>query len=351
MDALLHALSAWIDVEDAPRCELPRRVVVLGRTSVGKTSLVNALTGQQHPVGLGGVTREVRSTTVDQWTWIDTPGIDGRDRALNVLGPVVDTAHAVVWVTDGLQPLTRTERDVVDLLLPPGHPVDIVVGRADLLADDLEAVLARVRRLTAELAPRSITAANLRSLAPTVLASLRHITPTPSERGARRTWLEEQRVHLAAARPLDAISLASLVTLRPHVKTWLDERVAADLSVNAWSASFHDDLSALVDSAVIRWAADPRLAERIVDLPHLPPIPDPSKSALDGLRRSAAGRAATTRELRSLAGSWAAEAELRLVDWHDAQTFDIDALAAHQAADEALSAELRELGHQDDERR
>lgn len=343
---LLDDLAPWIDTTDAPRPTLPRRIAVIGRTSAGKTTLVNRLTGRHLRTGLGGVTRDVVALADDDHVWIDTPGIDGRDRALVTLGPVLDDAHGVLWVVDGLQPLTRTERDVVALLVPPGTPLAIVVSRADVVADDLAAVLDRVRGLTRDLAPDPILAAALPDWDP--VPTLRTVRRTPDETDAWRRWLLARRADLHAARPLDPTTLAERVTLRPAVRAWRDRMDHRDVATQ--TAEFHSVLQAIADDAVIRWTADPLLADRVVDLPRLPTVPDPGFSTLDGLRRSAAGRDATARELRSLAASWVAEAELRLADWRDEQTFDTAALAAHAAVTERLSAELRELGHEDDQR-
>ncbi|MEZ4237860.1 MAG: GTPase [Myxococcota bacterium] len=82
-DALRSALDEAIaaaegQVEAAPLqlarrlCDAPWRVAVIGRTSVGKSSLVARLTGQPRPVGLGGVTDEVAEVAVDGAVVLDT---------------------------------------------------------------------------------------------------------------------------------------------------------------------------------------------------------------------------------------------------------------------------------------
>ncbi|MCB9668771.1 MAG: 50S ribosome-binding GTPase [Alphaproteobacteria bacterium] len=346
---LLDRLARWVPTDGVPTLALPRRVAVVGRTSAGKTSLINRLTGGARRTGLGGVTRGPEEIPDGDHTWIDTPGIDSRERALEQLGPVLDAAHAVIWVVDGLQPVTRTERDVLELLVLPGQPVDVVVSRADLLdPDELTSVLARTRAHTALVGPSTVTSADLRSQA-TSLDVLRHTRLTGPERDARRVALLGLRPALVAARPLDPPSLAALVTLRPAVKAWLARLDASEAGVSDLLKAFQPELQAIADDAVVRWAADPRIHARMTDLPHLPRVPDPSWSTIDSLRLGAAGVAATRRELRGLAASWVAEAELRLADWREGQTFDPDALAAHTADLDALSAELRELGHEDHE--
>lgn len=338
-------LARWVEVTDLPGLERPRRLVVVGRTTVGKTTLVNHLTGTTRPTGLGGVTCEPASIPDADHVWIDTPGIDREDRALDVLDPLIEGAHGIVWVVDGLQPVTRTERDVLEILVPPGLPVAVVVSRADLLGEDLDGVLARTRAHTTPWSPHTVLAANLR--APRGLDTLRVPRWTAAERVARRDALLALAGPLDAARPLDPGSLATLVTFRPAVKAWLDRRDARGLPVSQQLESFAPELQALVDEHVVRWAADPRLDEAIVRLPTLPTVPDPSWSTLDSVRLAAAGAPATRRELRGVGGSWVAEAELRLADWRDRFLFDEEASERYARDVDAWSAELRELGQED----
>ena len=91
----------------------PAQVVVVGRVGVGKTTLINRWTGENHAVGLGGVTQMTQTVATPSWHWLDTPGIDNPDRALSLLGPLVDRSDALVWVVDGLQPATHTARLVI----------------------------------------------------------------------------------------------------------------------------------------------------------------------------------------------------------------------------------------------
>ncbi|MEQ1571312.1 MAG: hypothetical protein ABMA64_37135, partial [Myxococcota bacterium] len=145
--------------------EAPWTTVVFGRVGVGKTSLVNRHAGAGLPVGLGGVTRAARR--VDGW--VDTPGIDDPSRAIVELAEWLDLADAAVWVTDGLQPMTRSERDVAGATLHPGTPLWVVVSRADLIdPSELPAVVQRVAALAAPHQPVDVVAADLRRGAPTV---------------------------------------------------------------------------------------------------------------------------------------------------------------------------------------
>lgn len=132
------------------------RVVVFGRVGVGKSSLLNALLGEEHfatdvahgctrqqqqrpwprPVaGLGGV------------DLVDTPGIDeigaaGRERLAR---RVALSADVVLLVLDA--DISHGELEALDTLLSSGKPLLLVLNRSDCWpADELPALLASIRR-------------------------------------------------------------------------------------------------------------------------------------------------------------------------------------------------------------
>ncbi|MCA9491345.1 MAG: 50S ribosome-binding GTPase [Myxococcales bacterium] len=141
----------------------PWTVAVVGRVGVGKSTLVSAWSGIPRPIGLGGVTRVLEVVETDGMRLLDTPGIDDADAALLGLEQVVADADGVVWVTDGLQPWTATERDLAALILVPGRPLWIVVSRVDVVPpDEVPAVLERVTTLSRPLRPRAVVPVDLR---------------------------------------------------------------------------------------------------------------------------------------------------------------------------------------------
>lgn len=136
LDGALEALRA------------PPVVLVVGRRGAGKSSLVAFRTGVPQPVGLCGVTRAAVVVTARGEQVIDTPGFDDPDEALLALAPLWAEADAVLWVTDGLQPWTATERSLHARLDDPRVPVVRVVSRADLVApEEQEEVTDRLRAL------------------------------------------------------------------------------------------------------------------------------------------------------------------------------------------------------------
>jgi len=129
-------------IADLHRCG---HVAIVGRPSVGKSTLVNRLVGQKLSITsskpqttryriLGILTEAGR-----QFVFVDTPGFQTLHRSrLNerMNRTVVDSLSGVdvaVLVIDGGR-LTQADRDVV-ALLPSGMPVVVAVNKIDALAD------------------------------------------------------------------------------------------------------------------------------------------------------------------------------------------------------------------------
>ncbi|MFT6146242.1 MAG: hypothetical protein ACJAZO_005416 [Myxococcota bacterium] len=107
----------------------PLRVVIVGGTSVGKTTLANAWTSGDAPTGLGGQTHEVRETRHQDRLIIDTPSLDeGFD-----IFPVAHGCDVLVWVVDGLRPISQTEATRIHAVRPLVGDCVAIVSRADLL--------------------------------------------------------------------------------------------------------------------------------------------------------------------------------------------------------------------------
>ncbi len=119
-----------------------------GRVGVGKTTLINGIAATPvGAVGLGGTTRDTIPYSIGPADWIDTPGCDAADAALEVLVPASESTDGLIWVTDGLQPMTATERQILAHFPPAG----LVISRWDCIPEpERAAVLARVRTLQPE---------------------------------------------------------------------------------------------------------------------------------------------------------------------------------------------------------
>jgi GTP-binding protein len=128
----------------------PRRVALVGRPNVGKSSLLNKLTGQQR-----AVVDAVAGTTVDpidelvelggqQWRFIDTAGI--RRRAKEASGAeyfatlrastAIDRAEVVVVLIDASQPLTEQDLRLLTMVEEAGRALVVAFNKWDLLDDE-----------------------------------------------------------------------------------------------------------------------------------------------------------------------------------------------------------------------
>lgn len=309
----------------AEALEAPLRVVLLGRVGAGKTTLANAWTGTAHPTGLGGVTRSPHEAEFGDARLVDTPGIDDPDAAIVALGALLATADHLVWVVDGLQPVTAGEREVVDAIVPAGTIRHTVVSRAELLdPTDREAVAARVEALTG---------------AVPVLADLRRAPPRPPafRPGPRRHALaqaavDELRTTLAATpAPRDLASLrqalrrsirATVERLRTAIEAGeLPDKGAARAALLAAAPAVHADV-----------------VLGLVDAPRLPLPPAPGDTLWDQVRDRASGREGARRVLEAEAGRWLLEGQLALAEWCDAHPDHVERADRRRALDEALAA-------------
>ena len=132
------------------------RLAVFGRVGVGKSSLLNALLGQEAfatDVAHGCTRHQQRAP----WAvavpglaaveLVDTPGIDeiAAHARQRLAARVALSADLVLLVLDG--DLSSPEAEALEVLLAAGKPVLVVLNRSDCWpADQLEALLASIRR-------------------------------------------------------------------------------------------------------------------------------------------------------------------------------------------------------------
>ncbi len=149
LDALLDALpSAPEEAFDAPRG--PRRVAIVGKPNVGKSSLLNKLAG-----GNRVVVHEAAGTTVDPvdeivelggrtWQFIDTAGIRRRVREASGhefyaslrTASAMERAEVAVVVIDGSQSLTEQDQRIITSVEESGRAVVIAFNKWDKVDDE-----------------------------------------------------------------------------------------------------------------------------------------------------------------------------------------------------------------------
>ncbi len=210
LDALLAALP------DAPRENEdenggPRRVALVGRPNVGKSSLLNRLTGEER-----SVVDAVAGTTVDPvdsllqldgeiWRFVDTAGLRRRVNQASGMeyyaslrtAAAIESAEVAVVLLDASERLTEQDQRIIGEVVDAGRALVLAFNKWDLLEEDRRLQLEReISRDLARVgwAPRVNVSARtgraVERLAPalrTALASWDRRIPT----GRLNSWLAD----------------------------------------------------------------------------------------------------------------------------------------------------------------
>lgn len=156
---LLDAIVGMLPEEGSgqSRSGGPRRVALLGKPNVGKSSLLNALAKAERVV-----VDDVAGTTVDPvdelimldgrpWWFVDTAGI--RRRAKEASGheyyatlrtqAALDRAEVAIVLIDASQPLSEQDIRIVSLVIEAGRSLVIAYNKWDLVDEDRRRYLDR----------------------------------------------------------------------------------------------------------------------------------------------------------------------------------------------------------------
>lgn len=130
--------------------EGPRRVALVGKPNVGKSSLLNKFAGENR-----SVVDDVAGTTVDPvdsliqldeklWKFVDTAGL--RKKVKNVWGHeyyaslrtrgVIDSAEVCVLLIDAAEPITEQDQRVLAMITDAGKAMVIAFNKWDLMDED-----------------------------------------------------------------------------------------------------------------------------------------------------------------------------------------------------------------------
>src|SRR5215831_16802595 len=118
-------------------------VVIVGRPNVGKSTLFNRITGQRRAI-VGdepGITRDRIHGSAEhdgrRFELIDTGGIVVQDQEyipaqiLRQAEVALDRAAHIIFLVDGRNEITGSDRDLARMLLQLGKPVTIAVNKVD----------------------------------------------------------------------------------------------------------------------------------------------------------------------------------------------------------------------------
>ena len=135
----------------------PRRVAIIGRPNVGKSSLLNKTAGEERVVvnELAGTTRD----PIDEqgelggkvWRFVDTAGIRRRQHmaqgadfyASLRTAAALEKAEVAVVVLDVTEPISEQDIRIIDMVLESGRALVLAFNKWDLLEDDRRRYLER----------------------------------------------------------------------------------------------------------------------------------------------------------------------------------------------------------------
>ena len=135
----------------------PRRVALVGKPNVGKSSLLNRLAGSER-----SVVHDVAGTTVDPvdslieldgriWRFVDTAGLrrtvgqaSGHEFYASVrTHSAIDAAEVCVVLIDGSQPITEQDQRVLSMVIEAGRALVLAFNKWDLVDEDRRFLLDR----------------------------------------------------------------------------------------------------------------------------------------------------------------------------------------------------------------
>lgn len=157
LDAILEALPATPQESIGEAMGGPRRIAIIGRPNVGKSSLLNKLAGEERVV-----VDDASGTTVDPvdelvelggrvWKFIDTAGI--RKRVKTASGheyyaslrtaTAMERAEVAVLVIDGSQSISEQDMRIIQTVRDSGRALVICFNKWDLVDDERRYYLER----------------------------------------------------------------------------------------------------------------------------------------------------------------------------------------------------------------
>jgi GTP-binding protein len=158
-DLLDKVLTVLPEVSAVAKEEVggPRRVAILGRPNVGKSSLLNKTAGEERVVvnDLAGTTRDPVDEQVEiagkYWRFVDTAGIrrrvnlaQGADFYATLrTTAALEKAEVAVVIIDVTEPISVQDLKIIDLVLESGRALVLAFNKWDLLDDDRRRYLER----------------------------------------------------------------------------------------------------------------------------------------------------------------------------------------------------------------
>ncbi|ORV91326.1 ribosome biogenesis GTPase Der [Mycolicibacterium iranicum] len=156
LDTVVRALPTVSEVS-AGGSGGPRRVALIGKPNVGKSSLLNRLSGDER-----SVVHDVAGTTVDPvdsliemegklWRFVDTAGLrrkvgqaSGHEFYASVrTHGAIDSAEVAIVLVDASQPLTEQDQRILSMVIEAGRALVLAFNKWDLVDEDRRYLLDR----------------------------------------------------------------------------------------------------------------------------------------------------------------------------------------------------------------
>ena len=158
-DMLDKVLTILPEISAVAKTEIggPRRIAIIGRPNVGKSSLLNKTAGEERVVvnELAGTTRDPIDEQVELggkvWRFVDTAGIRRRQHmaqgadfyASLRTAAALEKAEVAVVVLDVTEPISEQDIRIIDMALESGRSLVLAFNKWDLLDDDRRRYLER----------------------------------------------------------------------------------------------------------------------------------------------------------------------------------------------------------------
>lgn len=158
-DLLDHVLTVLPEISAVAKEQVggPRRVALLGRPNVGKSSLLNQAAGEQRVVvhDTAGTTRDPVDEQIELggkvWTFVDTAGIrrrmnlaQGADFYASLrTSAALEKAEVAVVLIDVTVPISEQDVRIIELVLESGRALVLAFNKWDLLDEERRRYLER----------------------------------------------------------------------------------------------------------------------------------------------------------------------------------------------------------------
>ena len=149
LDAILAAMPEPAPY-DANRPRGPRRVALVGRPNVGKSSLLNKLAGEERAVvdAVAGTTVDPVDSLVriggETWLLVDTAGL--RKRVSHASGTeyyaslrtasAIEAAEVAIVLLDASEPISEQDQRILSMVVEAGRALVLAFNKWDLVDDD-----------------------------------------------------------------------------------------------------------------------------------------------------------------------------------------------------------------------